>query len=98
MKAIEAVIIRNYFKLQMLDQMNASITIPNFNKNGSANLRIEIAMAAKFIGNMQYPSTQTLCKNDTFPPNIFALIVTIIAPPQIKMNMTPFIRIICCTK
>ena len=49
-------------------------------------------MAARFIGNMQYPSTQTIYKNEIFPPKIFPFIVTIAAPPQIKMKMVPFFR------
>ena len=50
---------------------------------------IDIAIAAKLIGNMQYPKTQTLYKKETFPPNILAFTVTTTAPPHININITP---------
>ena len=48
-----------------------------------------MAIAAKLIGNIQYPKTQTLYKNETLPPNIFAFTVTTTAPPHININITP---------
>ena len=44
----------------MLDQKNAPMTIIILNRKGIANFNKEMAIAAKFIGKMQYPKTQTL--------------------------------------
>jgi hypothetical protein len=49
-----------------------------------------IAIAARFIGKIQYPKTHTLCKKETLPPRTLALIVTMAAPPQIRIKMTPY--------
>ncbi len=52
-------------------------------------LNITIKIEARFIGKIQYPSTHTLCKNETFPPNILAFNVTTIAPPHIIRKIVP---------
>lgn len=65
---------------------------------------IVIPPAASTIGNTQYPSTQTLWKNEllyisiilswyffvyVWPPRNLALSVNILAPPQIMIKIVP---------
>lgn len=51
--------------------------------------RIYTATAAKTMGKMQYPSTQTHWKKEMCPPSSLVLIVTMKAPPHINRKTTP---------
>ncbi len=75
--------------LQKLDHTKQTITIMNFKNIGRSIFRRAIKIAAKLIGNTQYPRTHTLYKNDTLPPSIFAFRVTTAAPPQIITKIVP---------
>ena len=49
----------------MLDQIKATITNISLKRKGIIEVKIAITKAAILIGNMQYPKTHTLYKNDT---------------------------------
>ena len=55
------------------DQKNAIVAIPILTSKEMEYCVNAMIRAAMFIGNTQYPKTQTLWKNDTFPPNSLAL-------------------------
>ena len=57
--------------------MNANPVMPNLIKNVNFDEKNVNPNAAKLIGNTQYPNTQTLWKNETWPPNNFAFTLII---------------------
>lgn len=79
----------NFFVLPKLDHRKAAIQIINLRTKGKKFLSRAMEIAAKLIGNIQYPSTQTLYKTYTLPPKIYAFKVTIKAPNHIIIKITP---------
>ena len=72
-----------------VDHKNDKITSNVLIRNGRNDFVSAIINAAIFIGQTQYPRTQTLWNKLTFPPKNFALSVTTNPPTQMIKNIVP---------
>ena len=74
---------------EYVDQAKAAMTMSALTIKGRKTLVRAIIKAERFMGNTQYPRTQTDWKNETLPPRNFAFRVTTKPPIQIIKNIVP---------